>query len=64
MHATEIDDLISAEIPDENKDPELFALVKKHMLHGPCKADKCMKETKDGEKKCIKKFPKEFRDET
>ncbi|KAL6592973.1 hypothetical protein ACP70R_049269 [Stipagrostis hirtigluma subsp. patula] len=30
------DRLISAEFPDKKKYPELFKMVKKHMMHGPC----------------------------
>ncbi|KAL6639554.1 hypothetical protein ACP70R_023284 [Stipagrostis hirtigluma subsp. patula] len=30
------DRLISAEFPDKKKYPELFNMVKKHMMHGPC----------------------------
>ncbi|KAG5550811.1 hypothetical protein RHGRI_015690 [Rhododendron griersonianum] len=32
----QIDPLISAEIPDKNQHPHLYAMVLKHMLHGPC----------------------------
>ena len=32
----QIDQFISAELPDEETDPELFKLVKSHMIHGPC----------------------------
>lgn len=32
----EVDKFISAEIPDKENDPELFELVTKFMMHGPC----------------------------
>jgi hypothetical protein len=59
----DVDTLLSAEFPDEEEEPELFELVKKHMVHTPCGANNptapCMK---DG--KCSKGFPKPFREET
>ncbi|UYV73989.1 hypothetical protein LAZ67_11001733 [Cordylochernes scorpioides] len=52
-------EVIQAEIPDINLDPELHAIVIKQMVHGPCGVlnsnSPCMK---DG--KCIKKYPKGF----
>ncbi|XP_010239124.1 ATP-dependent DNA helicase PIF1-like [Brachypodium distachyon] len=42
------DRLISAELPDKHKYPELYAMVVKHMMHGPCGVLKpnnvCMKD--------------------
>jgi Helitron helicase-like domain at N-terminus len=32
----DVDSLISAEIPDQEKDPELHDFVMKSMIHGPC----------------------------
>jgi hypothetical protein len=63
----DIDDLVCAELPDpRSTDPrerELFELVQKHMMHGPCGRDHpdcpCMK---DGA--CRRRFPKPFRQET
>ena len=58
-HATEdIDEIISAEIPDPSEHPELYEIVMKNMIHGPC-GDWCMV---DG--KCSKYFPKSFQEET
>ena len=33
---TQIGNFTSAEIPDVNEDPELYVLVREHMMHGPC----------------------------
>ncbi|KAH1213508.1 hypothetical protein GmHk_14G041449 [Glycine max] len=48
----EIDQIISAEIPSQQDDPELHSLVKNHMVHGPCGTSNpgspCMKEDADG----------------
>jgi hypothetical protein len=46
------DRVISAELPDKNKYPELYAIVVKHMMHGTCgvlKPNVCMQ---DGSCKC------------
>ena len=54
-----IDNIISAEIPNKGTCPELYELVSKHMIHGPCglpnRRAPCMV---DG--KCIRFFPKKF----
>ena len=31
-----IDSVVTAEMPDENLYPELYILVKQHMIHGTC----------------------------
>ncbi|KAH1086548.1 hypothetical protein GYH30_018184, partial [Glycine max] len=55
----EIDQIISAEIPSQQDDPELYSLVKNHMVHGPCGSlnpgSPCMKEGK-----CSHFYPKMF----
>ncbi|XP_024882171.1 uncharacterized protein LOC112461236, partial [Temnothorax curvispinosus] len=59
-----IDKMVWAEIPDEERYPELHAMVLRHMIHGPCDETSrrypCIGE--DGN--CTKGYPKEFREET
>ena len=63
IKSTEIDNVISAEIPDPQGDPLLHAIVTKNMIHGPCghlnRSSPCMV---DG--KCSKKFPRDLISET
>ena len=58
-----IDEAISAEIPDPVKDPQLYALVERYMVHGPCGAPnpECLCAT-DGS--CTKYYPKPWVPET
>lgn len=58
-----IDEVISAEIPNEITCPRLFEIVTKKMIHGPHGKNylQCMDNP---EKKCSKKFPKAFREKT
>jgi Helitron helicase-like domain at N-terminus len=61
--ADDVDSLIRATWPDPEREPTLFAIVKRCMVHGPCgrwnPKSPCMK---DG--KCSKGFPKPFQSET
>ncbi|XP_021974961.1 uncharacterized protein LOC110870070 [Helianthus annuus] len=62
-NASDIDRVITAKIPDKERDPELYELVMQFMIHGPCVTDNplcpCMVQ-----QKCSKKFPKKYVDET
>lgn len=57
------DRLISAELPDKQKYPELHALVVKHMMHGPCGAlnpkNVCMQRNE-----CKCRYPRPFNENT
>lgn len=59
----QIDDIISAEIPDPEIDPELHEVVKTNMLHGPCgyhnPTSVCMTDNR-----CTKRYPRAFISET
>ena len=63
LRADQIDQVISAEIPNVQQDPELFEIVTKQMIHGPCgehdSGRQCMQ---DGI--CDKKYPRAFISET
>ena len=59
----QVDAFISAEIPDEDLDPQLHAMVTRHMLHNLCGERRhgavCMARGR-----CRKRYPKAFRNET
>ncbi|KIJ43427.1 hypothetical protein M422DRAFT_253306 [Sphaerobolus stellatus SS14] len=61
--ARDVDSIISAQLPDKDLQPELWNLVTKFMMHGPCGSANpnapCMSEGK-----CSKNFPKPYREET
>ena len=63
IRPSDFDKIVSAELPDPQEDPELFELVKKHMIHGPCGSldptCPCMKD-----RHCTKHFPKSFTEHT
>ena len=59
----DIDEIISAQIPDPKKKPELYHCISQYMLHGPCGPGypeaPCMENGV-----CSKGYPKEFQEET
>ena len=63
INPDQIDQVISSEIPDINTDPDLFAVVTKNMIHGPCGSlnsnSPCLS---DG--KCTKRYPRDLIAET
>ncbi|KAH7713457.1 hypothetical protein AAVH_19195 [Aphelenchoides avenae] len=60
--ANDIDKVISAKIPDQQRDPLLYELVKSNMVHGPC--DQASFPCLDVKGNCTKKFPKAFLEQT
>lgn len=59
----QIDLLITAEIPDRDKDRQLYDLVRNYMVHGPCGKKKPKASCMDGPK-CTKYFPKKYSEST
>ncbi|KAL8600890.1 hypothetical protein ACOMHN_045028 [Nucella lapillus] len=63
IQASDIDQLISAELPNREEDPDLFSIISTQMIHGPCGQVNprcvCMKDNR-----CEKKFPRVLRKET
>ena len=60
---TDIDEIISAEIPNEKSDPEGYKLVEQFMMHGPCGKDNPnLSCTENGV--CTKGFPKQYTQKT
>ena len=59
----DVDDIVSAQIPDPVAHPLLYETVTKHMVHGPCGLEHpsapCMVD-----KACSKRYPKQFEPET
>ncbi|UYV63010.1 hypothetical protein LAZ67_2002837, partial [Cordylochernes scorpioides] len=59
IHPIKIDNVISSEIPNPEEDPNLFEVVIKNMIHGPCGTFNinapCMKNGK-----CSKNYPRDL----
>jgi hypothetical protein len=64
--AEKLDRLIYAELPDEHKEPELFAKVSEFMMHGPhSDRMKCIQGSiHPGGEPCKAGYPKDFREDT
>ncbi|PIC52798.1 hypothetical protein B9Z55_002756 [Caenorhabditis nigoni] len=61
--ASEIDDIVSAELPDPDEDPELFEIVSSVQMHRPCGIHNPDSSCMVGDA-CSKHFPKDFRERT
>jgi hypothetical protein len=63
IHPSQIDSIISAEIPDQKVDPLLYSVVTSHMIHGPfCNRNPISPCNKEG--KCTKRYPRQLLKET
>ena len=64
----DIDKIVSAEIPDPETNPELYSIITKNNIHGPCGKLKlnspCMETNDNGLAYCTKEFPKDLQKET
>ena len=59
----DLDQYVSASIPDPDVDKELYDLVAKHHIHHKCDENpsaSCIRERKDGTKRCRFGYPKPF----
>ncbi|XP_077237222.1 uncharacterized protein LOC143878892 [Tasmannia lanceolata] len=61
--AEQIDNFISAELPDKTVEPQLFEIVSKTMIHGPCGLMNPKSPCMVG-RACSKKYPKKFNSNT
>jgi hypothetical protein len=63
VNAIDIDEVVSAEIPNIQTHPTLHGYLVKHMMHGPCRVRNpnsiCMRD-----ENCIKDYPKQFNEFT
>ena len=63
LRPDQIDNVITAEIPNKDEDPVLYDTVARHIIHGPCSAlnlnSPCINNGK-----CSKKCPKTFQSQT
>ena len=64
----DIDKIVSAEIPDPEKNPKLHKIISRNNMHGPCgklnPKSPCMEKNENGVIYCTKEFPKEFQEQT
>ncbi|GKE31150.1 DNA helicase [Tanacetum coccineum] len=61
--AEDVDQYISAELPDPRIDPNVYNIVSETMMHGPCRAANMKASCMKGDK-CGKRFPKKFNSKT
>ncbi|XP_022680024.1 uncharacterized protein LOC101775756 [Setaria italica] len=56
--------LISAELPNKKKYPDLYRMVTKHMMHGPCRTLNPLCPCTRGRTSCKNRYPRPFCDST
>uniref|UniRef100_K3Y2Z6 ATP-dependent DNA helicase n=1 Tax=Setaria italica TaxID=4555 RepID=K3Y2Z6_SETIT len=56
--------LISAELPNKKKYPDLYRMVTKHMMHGPCGTLNPLRPCTRGRTSCKNRYPRPFCDST
>lgn len=59
-----IDGFICAELLDKEKNQELYDAVSECMVHGPCGLERINSPYMDDNKKCSKRYPKDYIDHT
>ena len=59
-----VDSCIRAYWPDPETEPQLFAIVKQVMVHGPCGGTNPNAPCNDQKNRCTKKYPRPFQDGT
>ncbi|PWA72010.1 DNA helicase [Artemisia annua] len=62
-NAQDVDQYISAELPDPQGDPRAYKIVSEMMMHGPCGKANLSAPCMEGDT-CTKDFPKKYNNET
>ena len=62
-NAQDVDQYISAELPDPQLDPRAYKIVSEMMMHGPCGEANLNAPCMEGDT-CTKNFPKKYNNET
>ena len=63
VDAQDVDQYISAELPDPDFDPRTYKIVSELMMHGPCGKANLNAPCMEGDT-CTKNFPKKYNNET
>ncbi|XP_022841953.1 uncharacterized protein LOC111365646 [Olea europaea var. sylvestris] len=59
-NSTQVDEIVSFEIPDPKRNPHMHATVIKHMLHGPCGQLNPTNVCMENNHTCKNKYPREY----